>query len=110
QSVDALSRGFRSAGSDADLYAARRRHLLLPFALAAWVPPADITVWLLLASLGFWGGLGHWLLILAHRIAPASALAPYIYLGLIWMSTLGFLVFGDVPTLWTLSGAAIVIV
>ena len=64
--------------------------VLMPFALAAWVPPQDITVWLLLASLGFWGGLGHWLLILAHRIAPASALAPYIYLGLIWMSFAGF--------------------
>jgi len=32
-----------------------------------------------------------------------------IYLGLISMSVAGFLVFGDVPTLWTLTGAAIVI-
>jgi drug/metabolite transporter (DMT)-like permease len=36
-------------------------------------------------------------------------LAPYIYLGLIWMSVAGFLVFGDVPTWWTLTGAAVVI-
>ncbi len=64
---------------------------------------------MLFASLGFWGGLGHWLLILAHRHAPASVLAPFIYLGLIWMSAGGYLVFGDVPTLWTLSGAAVVI-
>ena len=63
----------------------------------------------MLASLGFWGGLGHWFLILAHRGAPAPVLAPFIYVGLIWMSALGFLVFGDVPTLWTLSGAAVVI-
>jgi len=63
----------------------------------------------LLASLGFWGGLGHWLLILAHRIAPTSALAPFIYLGLIWMSGIGYLVFGNLPTWWTLSGAAIVV-
>lgn len=82
---------------------------LAPFALSAWQWPHDARATLLLASLGFWGGLGHWLLILAHRIAPASVLAPYIYLGLIWMSAIGFLVFGDVPTLWTLSGAAIVI-
>jgi drug/metabolite transporter (DMT)-like permease len=78
-------------------------------ALAAWHWPESLSQWLLLASLGFWGGLGHWLLILAHRSAPAPVLAPFIYLGLIWMSTLGFLLFGDVPTLWTLSGAAIVI-
>ncbi|MET0156533.1 MAG: DMT family transporter [Methyloceanibacter sp.] len=79
-------------------------------ALAAWQWPADSFQTLLLASLGFWGGLGHWFLILAHREAPAPVLAPFIYLGLIWMSALGLLVFGDVPTLWTLSGAAVVIV
>jgi drug/metabolite transporter (DMT)-like permease len=79
-------------------------------ALAAWQWPTDGFQTLLLASLGFWGGLGHWFLILAHREAPAPVLAPFIYLGLIWMSALGLLVFGNVPTLWTLSGAAVVIV
>jgi drug/metabolite transporter (DMT)-like permease len=81
----------------------------LPFALAAWQAPQDALTWLLFATLGLWGGLGHWLLILAHRSAPAAVLAPYIYLGLIWMSVAGFIVFGDVPTWWTLTGAAIVI-
>jgi drug/metabolite transporter (DMT)-like permease len=83
--------------------------ILAPFALGVWQWPQDAGQWLLLASLGFWGGLGHWLLILAHRSAPAPVLAPFIYVGLIWMSAAGFLVFGDVPTWWTLSGAAIVI-
>lgn len=83
--------------------------ILAPFALNVWHWPASAEQWLLLASLGFWGGLGHWLLILAHRSAPAPVLAPFIYLGLIWMSVAGFLVFGDIPTWWTLSGAAVVI-
>jgi len=83
--------------------------ILAPFALGAWHWPQGAGQWVLLASLGFWGGLGHWLLILAHRSAPAPVLAPFIYLGLIWMSAAGFLVFGDLPTLWTLSGAAVVI-
>lgn len=83
--------------------------VMAPLALATWQWPQDGYVWLLLASLGLWGGLGHWLLILAHRHAPAPVLAPFIYLGLIWMSALGYLIFGDVPTLWTLSGAGIVI-
>ncbi len=83
--------------------------IMAPFALAAWQWPEGAGQWVLLASLGFWGGLGHWLLILAHRSAPAPVLAPFIYLGLIWMSVAGFLIFGDVPTLWTLSGAAVVI-
>jgi drug/metabolite transporter (DMT)-like permease len=83
--------------------------LLMPFALADWQPPQNAGMWVLLASLGLWGGLGHWFLILAHRLAPASALAPFIYLGLIWMSFAGFLLFGQMPTLWTLSGAGVVI-
>jgi drug/metabolite transporter (DMT)-like permease len=84
--------------------------ILAPFALASWHWPQTMSQWLLLASLGFWGGLGHWLLILAHRSAPASVLAPFIYLGLIWMSVAGFFVFDNVPSPWTLAGAAIVIV
>ncbi len=83
--------------------------IMAPFALADWQWPQAGAQWLLLASLGFWGGLGHWLLILGHRSAPASALAPFIYFGLIWMSAAGFLAFGDVPTWWTLLGAAVVI-
>jgi drug/metabolite transporter (DMT)-like permease len=83
--------------------------IMAPSAIAEWHWPQDASLWILFASLGFWGGLGHWLLILAHRMAPASVLAPFIYLGLIWMSVAGFLIFGDVPTWWTLSGAAVVI-
>lgn len=83
--------------------------VMTPFAFADWQSPDDWFLWLLFATLGFWGGLGHWFLILAHRMAPAAVLAPYIYLGLIWMSVGGFLVFGDVPTGWTLGGGGIVI-
>ena len=83
--------------------------LMLPLAVHSWQWPQDAWIWVLLASLGLWGGLGHWLLILAHRYAPAPVVAPFIYLGLISMSALGYLIFGDVPTLWTLSGGAVVI-
>ena len=83
--------------------------VMTPFGLAVWQSPDEWWLWLLFATLGFWGGLGHWFLILAHRIAPAPVLAPYIYLGLIWMSFAGFLVFGNVPSGWTLGGGAIVI-
>ncbi|MGC2409722.1 MAG: DMT family transporter [Methyloceanibacter sp.] len=83
--------------------------LMLPLSLATWQWPEDAAIWVLLASLGLWGGLGHWLLILAHRSAPAPVVAPFIYLGLISMSVLGYLIFGDVPTSWTLSGGAVVI-
>jgi len=84
--------------------------LLAPFAIADWVWPPDALTWLLLFSMGFWGGVGHYLVILAYRQAPASTLAPFIYLGLITHTAAGFLVFGQLPDAWTLAGAAIVIV
>jgi drug/metabolite transporter (DMT)-like permease len=59
--------------------------------------------------MGVYGGLGHYLFILAHRYAPASIVAPFLYISLITHSTAGYLVFGHVPDAWTLSGAAIVI-
>ena len=84
-------------------------YLMAPFALVDWVWPTDLRVWLLLASMGFWGGLGHYIFIVAYRHAPASTLAPFIYLGLISHTAGGYLVFGQVPDRWTLAGAAIVI-
>lgn len=84
-------------------------YLMAPFALVDWVWPGEWYVWLLLASMGFWGGLGHYIFILAYRLAPASTLAPFIYLGLITHTIGGYLVFNQVPDGWTLAGAAIVI-
>ena len=59
--------------------------------------------------IGFFGWAGHQLLIVAHRYAPASVLAPFLYQQIIWMVLLGYLVFGDVPESAVLIGAAIVI-
>jgi drug/metabolite transporter (DMT)-like permease len=74
-----------------------------------WATPQDWTVWLAMLSCGGFGAFGHFLLIAAHRLAPASTLAPFIYSELIWMVLLGYLVFGNVPNEWTLIGALIVI-
>jgi drug/metabolite transporter (DMT)-like permease len=83
--------------------------VVAPFALAEWVWPAGPFVWLLLLSMGLYGGLGHYAFIIAYRHAPASTLAPFMYVSLVTHSTAGFLVFGQVPDRWTLAGAAIVI-
>jgi len=80
-----------------------------PFAFAEWQSPQDLATWAWLISMGVSGGIAHWLLILAHRDAPAPILAPFVYTGLLWMSLGGYLVFGDVPAIATLAGCAIVI-
>jgi drug/metabolite transporter (DMT)-like permease len=83
--------------------------VVAPFALAEWVWPAGASAWLLLLSMGLYGGLGHYAFIVAHRYAPASVLAPFLYISLVTHSSAGYLVFGQVPDRWTLAGAAIVI-
>lgn len=83
--------------------------LVAPFAFAEWQWPADRLTWALLISLGICGGLGHYIFIVAHRYAPASTIAPFLYISLLTHSTAGYLVFGQVPDGWTLAGAGIVI-
>ncbi len=75
-----------------------------------WRAPASPFVWVVMAIMGVFGALGHWLLILAHQRAPASALTPFTYTQLIWAIAAGALVFGDVPPATTLIGAALVVV
>jgi drug/metabolite transporter (DMT)-like permease len=62
-----------------------------------------------MAATGAIGSFGHYLLIAAHRLAPAAVLAPFIYSEIVLVTALGFLVFGDVPNRFTLTGAAIVV-
>lgn len=71
--------------------------------------PTDAFHWLILLSLGFYGGIGHWLLIKAYKLASTTALAPYPYLQMVWMILFGYLVFDQLPDRWTLVGAAIIV-
>lgn len=79
---------------------------LLPF--IGWKPMPDYG-WLVAIAMGFCASFGHWLLILAHRRAPAPILAPFIYTQIIWMTLCGYVVFGDFPDRYTLIGTGIVI-
>lgn len=71
-------------------------------------PLPDLADGLLIASLGIYGGTGHYLLIKAFRHAPATTLSPFLYVQLIWATLLGWLVFGHWPDAATLAGMAII--
>jgi drug/metabolite transporter (DMT)-like permease len=81
----------------------------MPFALAVWQSPVSWVEWAVAAAIGIAGGLGHYFLALAHRYAPASVLAPFLYQQILWMVLFGFLVFGDLPDAPVVAGCAIVI-
>jgi len=82
---------------------------LLPVVPFVWTTPSDPLVITLMVATGAMGSFGHYLLIAAHRLAPAAVLSPFIYTEIVLVTATGFLVFGDVPNRSTLTGAAIVV-
>jgi drug/metabolite transporter (DMT)-like permease len=79
--------------------------VLVPF---VWVAPSwhALTFGILI---GVASTAGQWIVVLAFRYADASVLAPFSYTQLVWVSTLGFLIFGEVPDAWTVVGAAFIV-
>ena len=45
----------------------------------------------------------------AFRMAPAAAVSPFLYTEMIWALIFGYLIFADVPDLYMLIGAAIIV-
>ena len=78
---------------------------LVPF---VWVAPSwhDVMLGILI---GVASTVGQWIVVLAFRYADASVLAPFSYTQLVWVSFLGFLVFGEVPDAWTVVGAVFIV-
>ena len=78
---------------------------LVPF---VWVVPTwhDILFGILI---GIASTAGQWIVVLAFRYADASVLAPFSYSQLLWVSILGFWVFGEVPDVWTITGAVFIV-
>lgn len=80
--------------------------LTLPWYWDGPVPPPEHL--LLFLVVGASGGLGHFLFTAAYRQAPASALAPLMYVQLVWAGLLGWLVFGHIPDGPAILGMSIV--
>jgi drug/metabolite transporter (DMT)-like permease len=79
--------------------------LLLPLGFVS-PKPAD-AAWMLVN--GIFIAIGQCWWTRALHLAPASAVAPFLYLSLIWASALGFLIWGEVPTMAVVCGSAVVV-
>jgi drug/metabolite transporter (DMT)-like permease len=84
---------------------------VLSLALPVAELPKEVTahdaVFLLL--LGVFAGLGHYLLIGAFLAAPASLVAPFAYLQMIWATLYGYVVFGQLPDGFSAIGMAVIV-
>jgi drug/metabolite transporter (DMT)-like permease len=83
--------------------------VILCFAMPfLWITPSPRHVGLLML-LGVAGATGHFMLIKALELERASALSPLGYTQLLWVTLLGFLVFGQLPDLRAVVGMAIIV-
>ncbi|HZP78475.1 MAG TPA: DMT family transporter [Pseudolabrys sp.] len=82
---------------------------MLPIVPFVWTTPHETLIIVLMTITGAFASIGHYMLIAAHRRAPASTLAPFIYSQLVWVLILGYVVFDNLPSGWTIAGAVIVV-
>ena len=76
----------------------------LPF---AWRTPG-VAEFAALVTTGILGGLSHLMLTESYRYAPASVVAPFDYVSLLWAFFFGYVLFGEIPGLYVYAGAAII--
>jgi drug/metabolite transporter (DMT)-like permease len=79
--------------------------ITVPF---GWVMPTMGEAALLVMA-GLLGGTGQILLTASYREADASLVAPFDYASMLFALGIGYFVFGEVPTLTMLEGAALIV-
>jgi drug/metabolite transporter (DMT)-like permease len=80
----------------------------IAMALFGFVTPTWQDVGLMLVN-GIFNGLGQYWWTRSLSLAPASAVGPFYYFSIVFALVIGFMVWGDIPTLALLAGAAIVV-
>jgi S-adenosylmethionine uptake transporter len=78
---------------------------MLPF---LWRTP-DLLGWSLMIGLGLISGIAQYLLYEGYRYAPASAVAPVEYTGLVWAFLYGYAIWRDIPKPHVFAGAILIV-
>jgi len=69
--------------------------------------PSDAAM---LVSSGIANAIGQYLWTKALHLAPTTAVSPFYYFLLVWAMAIGFVIWGDVPTIGLILGSVIVVV
>ncbi|WP_439499045.1 DMT family transporter [Bosea sp. (in: a-proteobacteria)] len=82
--------------------------LLTPFLLFQWTTPSWEALALILL-MGLLAAAANLMTISAFRLAQVSTLSPLVYLELLGATALGFVLFGDLPSVTTWIGIAVIV-
>lgn len=80
----------------------------LPFAIA-WYQSLSCTTLFMFLAIGALGTGGNYAITWAYKHAPATLLGPFEFTALIWAVTFGIIFFAEVPSVYTLVGAAVIV-
>ena len=72
-----------------------------------WVTPSIFEMALMVA-IGLFATFGHYCLIRAFEDASPAIVSPFQYTNLLWATLLGYILFSDLPDMWTITGALII--
>ena len=73
-----------------------------------WTTPS-LAEWPMLLVMGALGTAAQGMMVMSYQMTDATVLAPFDYLQLIFASILGYLVFSELPTVWTICGAGLIV-
>ena len=79
----------------------------LPF--GGWVIPSSYDLGLLIL-IGLFGSIANLLLTKSYQLAEVSLITPLKYLSLVFAIIFGFYLFDEIPTIYTLAGASLIII
>jgi drug/metabolite transporter (DMT)-like permease len=83
--------------------------LVTPVMVVQWRPPS-VDHLLVFTVAGLFGTCGHLCMAWAYSRAHAGRLGILEYTAFLWAAMFGFFFFAEIPTGWTLAGAAMIIV
>jgi drug/metabolite transporter (DMT)-like permease len=75
-----------------------------------WQTPPDAASWLMTLAIGILTAVGMIGFIRGFAVGEASVIGPTEYFRLIFAAGFGFFIFGEIPDIWTVAGAAIIVV
>jgi len=90
-------------------------YTLLGFAVLLALPQfwlwhsIELDAYLMIVGIAFFGVIAQFAVTKAYAIASPSLIAPFEYTALIWSAIIGYLVWSDIPDIYAIFGAFLII-